>query len=422
MTFTETTPLPSLRYDLDGFEVMPGIIALYDNVGYSEATVQLSVDVIDYLLYMDGKRTLLELAGHAARSSRPFDSERFLELVEILEEEYFLDTPRFHARRNQMHEEYNSLRVRPMAHAGACYPEDPNELREVLDEYLGNDTPDIDTPVPIGIFAPHVDPRVGGSTYGPAYNALRNSDADTFIILGVPHLMSYDRFMISRMDVDTPLGVLPTDREFIDALRAELSFGLTTDELAHRQEHSIEFQSVFLRHVFPDRDIKIVPILAGSLHQFVESGRGGANADAHLTEFYQKLAETGQKLGRKVCWIASVDFCHIGKKFGDTFPAAAKLTEIREHDMKLIEEAVRPDAEAFLQRLVDVKNTFRVCGTSPMYAFLRAVQPAYGKLLAYDQWDETEQESAVSFAALAFYAESNAIQAAIKKGKIEHGT
>src|SRR5690606_5163468 len=135
---------------------------------------------------------------------------------------------------------------------------------------------------PIAVIAPHIDFRVGGETYGPAYNALRRSDADTFVVFGVSHQMSYDSFMISSKDFQTPLGTLPTDREFIEHFRAALPFELTRDETAHRREHSIEFQAVFLRHIFPDRDIRIVPILTGSLWEYVEMAKGNAADDARL--------------------------------------------------------------------------------------------------------------------------------------------
>lgn len=379
------------------------MIMLYDDLGYTETTVQLPTDIIDHLLSLDGKRTLLEISAHAAREGRPFDTEKFLEVVAILEEEYFLDSPRFYKRREEIHRLYNTLSVRPAAHAGHSYPDDPAELRKTLDEYLANKGGAPDVPPPLGIFAPHIDPRVGGATYGPAYNALRNSTADTFIILGVPHRMSYDRFMFSTMDFDTPLGVLPTDVEFIEQFRRNLSFTLTQDEIAHKQEHSIEFQAIFLRHIFPDRDIRIVPILAGSLYEYVESGKGNAVDDRQLTELYETLADTARQLGRNVCWIAGVDFCHVGKKFGDSFPARQVLEDVREHDMDLIAEAIKPNPEGFLRRLANVKNGFKVCGVSPMYAMLRSAQPSYGTLLCYDQWDEVERESAVSFASVAFY-------------------
>jgi len=403
VTFTETTPLPSLRYDLEAFEVMPGMIALYDDLGYAEATVQLSDDVIDYLLHMDGRKNVLELASHAASAGRPIQPDKFLEVVEILEEECFLDTPRYRSRVEQVEREYNGLSVRPPVHAGSAYPDDPKKLRAMLDRCLSDGEIGPDVPAPDALFIPHIDPRLGGGTYGAAYNALRKTDADTFILLGVPHRVSYDRFMVSRMDFDTPLGVVPTDREFVDRFRRSLSFSITDNEIAHRQEHSIEFQAIFLRHVFPDRDIRIVPILAASLHQYVESGKGHAAADSALSELYATLARTGRELGRNVCWIASVDFCHVGRKFGDPFDARDVLDDVRDHDMKLIDAVLRADAEEFLARLVDVRNAYKVCGVSPMYATLRAADLKRGRLLNYDQWDETERNSAVSFAGIALY-------------------
>ncbi|MCB0711106.1 MAG: AmmeMemoRadiSam system protein B [Ignavibacteriae bacterium] len=403
--FSETTPLPPLRHDLDAVEIMPGIIRLYDDLGYTDSTVQLPIEIIDYLLYMDGKRTVLELAGHAAQAGFPFDSMKFLEIVEILEEEGFLETETFQRQREELHHDYNSLTLRPAFHAGYAYPDDPDELRAMLDQYLSPTPEQLSSPTttPVGFFIPHVDPRLGGQVYGAAYNAMRENDADTFIILGVPHRMSYDRFMFSTMDFDTPLGAVETDREFIAKFRENLSFHLTEDQIAHRIEHSIEFQALFLRHLFPDRPIRIVPILANSLYDYVETGRGGAEEDEKLTELYTTLSRTAAELKRKVCWIASVDFCHVGRKFGDSFDARTILDKVRRHDEKLIEAAAECNAGEFLQRLVDVRNEYKVCGVSPMYAMLRAANLKRGELLAYDQWDEEETDSAVSFASMAFY-------------------
>ena len=358
--------------------MIPGIITLYDEMGYTETTVQLPLDIIDYLLYMDGKRNLLELAGHAAKTGRPFDREKFLEVVEILDEEGFLDSKMFREYRDSLHHEYNALSIRPPFLAGLAYPEDPDELREMLDDVLRSAPEFAGVTIPDGFFIPHIDIDLGADVYGAAYNALRHTDADTFIVLGVPHRMNYDRFMISEMDFDTPLGVVPTDREFIRHFRESLSFDLTNDEIAHRQEHSIELQTLFLRHLFPDREIRMVPILAGSLFDYVESGRGSVKDDEALTELYNGLAETASALNRNVCWIASVDFCHVGKKFGDTFKAQDVLQRVREHDEHLIQEASRCDAEGFLQPLIDVRNHYKVCGVSPMYAMLRAASMQRG--------------------------------------------
>ena len=46
-------------------------------------------------------------------------------------------------------------------------------------------------------------------------------------------------------------------------------------ELAHRGEHSIEFQAVFLRYLYGGRrDFTIVPILASFAHEALARGQG----------------------------------------------------------------------------------------------------------------------------------------------------
>ena len=287
MSYDISSPLPSLRLDLDIVEVMPGIIALYDGMGYTDTAVRLPMEIIDLLLEGGKGRTIAEVIADGDRNGRPIASERFIEVVNLLETEGFFLSPGFFRRRDAIHREYNRLPVRPPAHAGYSYPDDPVELRRTLDGYLREGAARASDPAPEGIFVPHIDPRVGGQTYGPAYNAIRNSDADTFVVLGVPHTMSYDRVMFSTMDFDTPIGRLETDREFIEEFRRGLSGELTTDQVAHMNEHSIEFQTIFLQHLFGDREIRIVPVLLGPLAEYVESGRGGIDGDAAWSEIYR---------------------------------------------------------------------------------------------------------------------------------------
>jgi AmmeMemoRadiSam system protein B len=402
MEYTIQSPLPRLRRDIDVYEVAPGYLVLYDEVGYAEQQVPISIDLFKLLRLLNGRRSAEELAAQAARAGRPFSVQSFLESVIKLDSAHYMESPAFEARKEAYDREYNQLTVRPAVHAGISYPSDPAELRETLDEFLQTGW-DLPPDAPAAVVAPHIDFRVGGSSYGPAYSALKHSDADTFVIFGVAHHMSYDSFMISEKDFATPLGTVPTDRELIARFRSKLPFQLTRSEAAHRNEHSIEFQAVFLRHIFPDRQIRIVPILTGSLYEYVESGTGNAAADSRLTALYETLEQTAGELGRTVCYIAGADLCHIGRKFGDEIPARSILGDVRSFDMKAIASAVTPDAEGFIRTIADERNRYRVCGVAPIYATLRTAKPTRGELLCYDQWDEVERESAVTFASMVFY-------------------
>ncbi len=404
MSYTPSSPLPPVRHDVTAYEFAPGLVSIYDEASYAPNSLRLPTHIVEYLALLDGERSAEFLSVQAAQAGRSFSIDEFMEVIDVLEREYFLDSPRFRQYKKEADDEYNNGLIRPAAHAGASYPEDPEELRAMFEKFLVTDKSDAQSRLaPVAIVAPHIDFRVGGESYGPAYNALRRSDADTFVIFGTSHRMSYDAFMISQKDFETPLGVMPTDRELIEKFRSMLPFELTRDESAHRQEHSIEFQAVFLRHIFPERDIKIVPILTGSLFEYVEMGDGNARDDERLTTLYATLVKAAEELGRKVCYIAGADLCHIGRKFGDDFEARKILEEVRDFDYTILEQASRPDPDGFLRELAKVDNRYRVCGVAPIYATLRSARPSTGEVLCYGQWDEHERDSAVTFASVAFY-------------------
>ncbi len=402
-TYSPSAPLPAVRNDISAHEVAPGIIMLYDDALYATNTLRIPRSIVEYLALLDGTRNAQYLARKAADAGRSFSIQEFLEVVSTLDRENFLDSPGFRDYRSERDREFNQSATRPAAHAGTSYPDDPDELRAMLDGFLAADAEASRRSSPVAVIAPHIDLRVGGASYGPAYNALRHCDADTFVIFGVSHQMSYAPFMVSQKDFETPLGVVPTDREYIERFRENLPFDITRNEIAHKREHSIEFQTIFLRHIFPDRDFKIVPILTGSLYEYVELGNGKASEDETLNTLYSILRSTGQELGRKVCYIAGADLCHIGRKFGDQFAARTILEDVRRFDERLLKDAARPDADAFLRTLAEQKNQYRVCGVAPIYATLRVAEPVSGEVLVYDQWDETERDSAVSFASVALY-------------------
>ena len=60
----------------------------------------------------------------------------------------------------------------------------------------------------------------------------------------------------TRKDFATPLGAAETDGELLDAVAARCSLDLFADEFAHRREHSIEFQVVWLQHVIGEVRIR----------------------------------------------------------------------------------------------------------------------------------------------------------------------
>jgi MEMO1 family protein len=310
--------------------------------------------------------------------------------------------------------------VRPAAYAGRSYPSDPTELRRELDAFFvvdGGPGPMNRTAVPDGrrltaVLSPHIDPTRGGPALAWAYKTVaERSDADLFVIFGTAHHLMDQWFCASRKDFDTPLGAVRTDRAFIDRLAKHLAssvagrcLDLFEDELAHRSEHSIEFQALFLQHVLGgSRDFRIVPILVGSFHEFVAEKASPAAAP-EVQAFLAAVRFAAARHSGKVCYISGADLAHVGQRFGDPWLLdKRRLAEQSKDDRKLLELACRGDSESFFRHVALQGDCRRICGLSPTYTMLAVLDSARGELLKYGQAVEEDGTACVSFASAAFY-------------------
>jgi hypothetical protein len=265
-----------------------------------------------------------------------------------------------------------------------------------------------------GILSPHIDFRRGGPAFAWAYRRLaEESDADLFVIFGTAHQWIRNLFSVSKKHFDTPLGVVQTDKKFVGLLGQKLAaqpggkeLNLFADELAHRPEHSIEFQVIFLQHLLGEhREFKVVPILVGSFHEYIRQGRQPAETP-QVRAFTAALQACVAEYPGKVCYISSGDLAHIGQRFGDEKRLTpAVLERQKKFDQKLLETAGRADGAEFFRQVAEEEDRSRICGLSPTYAMLEAMKPKRGEVLTYGQAVEPDGTSCVSFGSVAFYAE-----------------
>ena len=261
--------------------------------------------------------------------------------------------------------------------------------------------------------SPHIDLHRGGPAFAWAYDRIvTESDAQLFVILGTAHTPLKGMFSVSRKHFATPLGIARTDRSFVDDLATRLSARgdaskaaqIFSDEMPHRNEHSIEFQTLLLEYVLGGRrDYSILPILVGSFHPFVMHNRSPGDSPV-VADFVAALRETVDACGKKVCFIAGVDLGHIGQQFGDEqLLTDARLTEQWTDDQYLLSAACQGDSEAWFVHVAAQGDRNRICGLAPTYTMLLATQPQRGELLKYDQAIADDRTSCVSFASAAFY-------------------
>ena len=246
----------------------------------------------------------------------------------------------------------------------------------------------------------------GGPVYTWAYRELlEKSKADTFVILGVAHQYCRRRFALTCKDFETPLGVVPTDRAYVDRIASLAGRDLFDDELSHRAEHSIEFQVVFLQYVLGGRrDFSIVPILVGSFHDLMEKGVDPI-ADAEVSRFVQALRAAEAASGKRVAYIGGIDLCHVGPEFGDPSPVEPWLQEqVRQFDSAMLDRAAACDPGGWFRTAANIGNQLRVCGLAATYTMLHAIGPVQGRLLNYKQAIDDRRTCCVSFASMAFHA------------------
>ena len=208
---------------------------------------------------------------------------------------------------------------------------------------------------------------------------------------------------MSRKDFETPFGVLKADREVIDQIAAEAPLDVFADEFAHKEEHALEFQAVFLKYLYPNHDIPFVPILCGSFHQMV-MGKTAPESAPVVADFVRVLRDVLNASGKRVCFIAGVDLSHVGQRFGDTEMLSDDfVADVEGVDKALIEKARVLDANGYFDVVIDECDRTRVCGTSSIYTMLQAMDATRGETLKYDHIVDHETQQMVSFVSMAFY-------------------
>lgn len=388
------------------------LICLQDPLQISDKTLFLSPSLTFILSLLDGQHSLLDIQAEYMRRFGEFlFTEKIEEIIRQLDETLFLEGEKFEEALKQKEESFKRASHREPIFAGKSYERDPARLKAQLSSYFTG--PEGPGPLPEkgvgrglrGVIAPHIDFQRGGSCYAFAHWEIwKNPLPECFILFGTAHTLMSHPFALTRKTFLTPLGPLEVDQELIEAIQSQYPNDLFTDEWIHRNEHSIEFQCVFLRYLFPEpTPIRIVPILSGSLHEAIEKGISPMEIPA-VRQFLEGIRASVSSLNRKVCYMASADLAHVGLQFGDR-------NGVGDYDLKILEEEDREmlkpletlDAEGFFSTISEVGDRRRICGLPAIYGMLKVMDATEGRLLKYGQAFTPETQSVVTFASLAFY-------------------
>lgn len=403
---------PKLR-ELEAFPVSVSgqkMIGLRDPLNFSSDTIAVPQQYYLMLTLFDGRHSVLDIQAEYMRAGGELVfRETIEEMVKKLDEGFFLDSENFHRRRDAIVDEFMRSDLRPATLAGKSYDASPQILASQIEEFFTHE----DGPGPLdrgekrsglkGIIAPHIDFLRGGPCFAWAYKALAEaSDADVFIIFGTAHAPTLQLFVITHKGFETPFGELACERSIVEEIEKSAGGDLRADEFVHRNEHSIEFQAIFLKYLFRERkDVSIVPILCGSFQEMIFS-RTRPIEDARVSEFVDTLKKAVANSGKKVCYIAGADLAHVGPRFGDAHPISEGFLKLLESDdrrmLKHVEDA---DADAFFANILADGDRRKICGLPPIYTMLSVMDADAGEVLKYQYFPDPA--GTVSFASMAFY-------------------
>ncbi len=398
--------LPRLRFNLDfvpsADPERPGLF-IRDPYHYSDATLLVPPPLVQALECFDGRQSTLDLRSELVRITGEIQVGEIEEhLFDALNEAGFLENDTYRQLKAKREAEFAEELIREPIFAGGAYPKDRIKLGDLLTARVGSAQGNSRT---VAIAAPHASPDGAWNTYRAAYQALPSpEDAQdrTFVILGTSHYGAPDRFGLTRKKFVTPFGEAQTNTSLVNELECAAPDAVRMEDYCHCVEHSIEFQIVFLQHIYGPQ-VRILPILCGPFVKSIYEG-GLPEENERIARFLDSLGNIGAREGKKLFWVLGVDMAHIGGRYGDPVRVTANTGEmltVEQRDRQRIEQIAAGDIRQYWSLVQDRHDDLKWCGSSPLYTFMRVMPGLRGELLDYHQW-QIDPHSVVSFGAMRF--------------------
>lgn len=235
--------------------------------------------------------------------------------------------------------------IRRSVIAGSWYPGSERALARAVDGYLAAvDQPLVDGEV-VGLISPHAGYAYSGQTAAYAYRQLEGRMYDTVVVLGPSHRAWVGDYAASAEDAyETPLGTVPLDQGFIEALAEDVPLRQVRRDV----EHSLEIQLPFLQRQL--QEFRLVPIIMGA---------DDPAAAAELARALVRVIGARSEQSQRTLLVASSDLHHI-----------ENYEEVIRRDAPVVEAVNAYDLEALTSRLMAPGST--VCGRMPILAVLHA--------------------------------------------------
>jgi len=152
--------------------------------------------------------------------------------------------------------------IREPVVSGTFYPGSADELKKVVDGFLGAAKLKEVSGRILAVMAPHAGYPYSGQVAAEAFAQLKGKPINTYVIVSPSHRIAFDGISVYPEGYfKTPLGLVEIDATLANEI-------IKMDEMirfyspAHAQEHGIEVELPFIQRI--NEKAKIVPIVVGS--------------------------------------------------------------------------------------------------------------------------------------------------------------
>lgn len=412
-----TTHLPTLRRDVSVFPVKlkdsdQTLLFFSDPLNLSQQPLSIPSDFEDLLSIFYSGLTLEDILSQFPKAEQAQLRELITDLKNLLNQHYLLDNEAYRIKMDQIETSFEKSTVRYPTLAGTCYPAEAEQIKEEFSGYfaplmsrenLVESADDTEASAPYALYAPHIDIRVASDSYARSFARIVQMKPKHVYIIGTSHYAGYypqydtKPIIFSEKDFQTPLGLIPNNREKTSNLFQESGSAATKLDRAHRIEHSLEIQLIFLQYLW-SHEFTITPILIGSLDELLYFDKSEIRQSIHkLSKALHNSKQEDELI------LISGDLSHVGLKFGDSTPGNQMLSNVQPFDQRVLETASSGNPDHLLNQMKSNYDAYRVCGYPPLYSFLSGLPDKItGDPILYDYWDDSENKSIVTFGSILF--------------------
>ena len=235
--------------------------------------------------------------------------------------------------------------VRRPAVAGSFYPGEAKALSRDVRDYLSRAFKEEVAGEIIALVSPHAGYMYSGLVAAHAFKIVEGMKFDAVVIVAPSHRVPFQGASVyDRGGYETPLGVLPIDKDLCRKLMAESELFRFLPQ-AHSQEHSLEVQLPFLQETVGN--FNLVPIVI-------------------MDQSYRTSEQVGQAIaravkGKKVLLVASTDLSHYHR-----------YEEAVQMDKVILDDIQAFDAQKLSRDLDSGKG--EACGGGPVIAVMVAAK------------------------------------------------